>query len=59
MGLNGVQEVAGSNPVAPTIYCHKGVEMILAFPSPLFSRLSLMLQPTSIIPATSLKRLEH
>jgi hypothetical protein len=59
MELNGVQEVAGSNPVAPTIYCHKGVKITLVFSTPLFSRLSLISQPTSIIPATSLKLLEH
>ena len=28
---NGIQEIAGSNPVAPTIYCYKGVKIILAF----------------------------
>ena len=55
--LNGVQEVAGSNPVAPTIPITEVMKNNLVFYAPLFSRLLCKLKPASVISTKFLKLL--
>ena len=55
MGLNGVQEVAGSNPVAPTIAIKRVRTVFVTFQTVLFFPIEVKLKSTSKISTPSLR----